>query len=229
MNVIVFGATGMVGQGVLRECLLDPGVERVLAVGRRPTGQKNDKLRELVRDDLTDYAGVADELAGYDACFFCLGISSAGMSEADYRKVTYDIAVAAARALVERSPAMTFVLVSGAGSDGTGKSRTMWARVKGEAENAILALHFRGKYVFRPAVIRPMHGITSRTTSYRVLYAMMRPIFPVLGAIIPGNVTTTERVGRAMLYVARNGWSKPILENADINAVAAADAERATG
>jgi uncharacterized protein YbjT (DUF2867 family) len=222
MKVIVFGATGMVGQGALRECLLDAGVERVLTVGRRATGQEHDKLRELVVDDLTDYSRVGDELAGYDACFFCLGVSSAGMSESEYRRVTYDIAVAAARVLVEKNPGMTFVFVSGAGTDSTGKSRTMWARIKGEAENAILAMPFKGKYAFRPAFIRPMHGITSRTRAYRILYAILWPLFPIVNALFPRQVTTTERVGRAMLNVARHGAAKTVLENDDIN-VAAAD------
>jgi hypothetical protein len=220
MKVIVFGATGMVGQGVLRECLLDPGVEHVLTIGRSATGQKNDKLRELVCPDLTDYSGVAGELSGYDACFFCLGVSSTGMSEPDYRRVTYDIAVAAARTLVEKNPGMTFIFVSGAGTDPTGKSRTMWARVKGQAESAILALPFKGKYVFRPAFIRPKHGITSRTRSYRILYAIFRPLFPLLNALFPRYVTTTERVGRAMLNVARHGAAKAVLESADIDAAA---------
>src|SRR5579883_3414043 len=150
MRVVLFGATGMVGGGVLRECLLDPGVERVLSIGRRPSGQTHDKLRELVLPDLADYSGVAADLAGQDACFFCLGVSSAGMSEADYRRVTHDIAVAAGRALLAASPQATFVFVSGAGTDGTGKSRTMWARVKGETENAILDMGFRRAYAFRP-------------------------------------------------------------------------------
>jgi uncharacterized protein YbjT (DUF2867 family) len=221
MNVILFGATGMVGQGVLRECLLDPGVERVLAIGRGPSGKSDPKLRDLVMKDLTDYAAVAADLAGYDACFFCLGVTSTGMTEADYRKVTVDIAAAAARTLVEKNPQMTFVYVSGAGSDSTGKSRTMWARVKGEGENAILSLPFKGKFVFRPAFIRPLHGITSRTASYRVLYAVIRPFVPVIVALFPKHVTTTERVGRAMLSVARNGHPKAILENADIDAAGA--------
>jgi uncharacterized protein YbjT (DUF2867 family) len=220
MKVILFGATGMVGQAALRECLLDPGVERVLTVGRSPTGQTHDKLQELVHANLTDYSPIAGKLAGYDACFFCLGISSAGMSEADYRRVTVDIAVAAARTLVKESPAMTFIFVSGTGADATGKSRTMWARVKGEAENAILALPFKAAYVFRPAFIRPMHGITSRTRSYRVLYAVIRPFVPLVSALLPGQVTTTERLGRAMLQVARNGAPKRTLESPDINAAA---------
>jgi uncharacterized protein YbjT (DUF2867 family) len=222
MKVILFGATGMVGQGVLRECLLDQGVERVLAVGRSATGKSDPKLRDLVLPDLTDYSAVAGQVAGYDACFFCLGVSSAGMSEADYRRVTVDIAVAAARTLVDKSPQMTFVFVSGAGSDSTGKSRTMWARVKGEAENAILALPFKGKFVFRPAFIRPMHGIKSRTASYRVLYAIFAPLVSVLSALFPRHVTTSERVGLAMLAVARHGHVKAILENVDIDAAGAA-------
>jgi uncharacterized protein YbjT (DUF2867 family) len=218
MKVMAFGATGMIGQGVLRECLLDPGVERVLAVGRSATGQKHEKLREIVHANLTNYARIASEFAGYDACFFCLGISSAGMSEADYRRVTYDIAIAAARILVDTNPGMTFVFVSGAGSDRTGKSRTMWARVKGEAETAILALPFAGKYVFRPAFVRPEHGIRSRTASYRALYAIARPLVPLMSACFPRYFTTTGRVARAMLNVARHGFSKAVLENDDINA-----------
>ncbi|GAC1352469.1 MAG: epimerase [Polyangiales bacterium] len=212
----------MIGQGVLRECLIDPSVERVLAVGRSATGQKHDKLRELVHKDLTNYAGVAAELSGYDACFFCLGVSSAGMSETDYRRVTYDIAVAAASTLVEKNANMTFIFVSGAGSDETGKSRMMWARVKGETENAILKFPFREKFVFRPAFVRPLHGITSRTRAYRAAYAVVGPIFPLLNALFPRSVTTTERVARAMLHVARRGYRKAILENDAINAAAGA-------
>jgi uncharacterized protein YbjT (DUF2867 family) len=221
MNVVIFGATGMVGQAALRESLLDAGVERVLTIGRKATGQKHDKLRELSRADLTDYSGMAGELTGYDACFFCLGVSSSGMSEADYRRVTVDIAVAAGRALVAVNPGMTFVFVSGTGTDSTGTSSTMWARVKGEAENAVFALPFKAVYAFRPAFIRPMHGITSRTPSYRVLYAVLRPIVPIVTALFPRQATTTEKIGRAMLNVARHGAPKRILDTPDINAAAA--------
>jgi len=221
MKVVIFGATGMIGQGALRECLVAPDVERVLLVGRRASGQVHAKLDELVVPDLADYSGVAAELAGYDACFYCLGVSAAGMSEADYRRVTVDFAVAAARALLEKNPGMTFVFVSGAGTDATGKSRTMWARVKGEAENAILALPFARACAFRPAFVRPMHGATSRTRSYRILYALTWPIHPLLGVLFPRHVTTTELVGRAMLNVARHGAPKAVLENHDINALGA--------
>ncbi len=220
MRVIVVGATGMIGQGVLRECLLDPGVERVLTIGRSGTGQTHEKLRELVLPDLTRYESVSAELTGYDACFFCLGVSSAGTSENDYRRITHDIAVAAARALVAASPGMTFVFVSGAGTNA--QSKTMWARIKGETENEILAMPFARKFVFRPAFVRPMHGITSRTKAYRVLYAVLRPVVPLVAALAPGQVSTTEKVGRAMLRVARRGFDKAILENADINAAAEA-------
>lgn len=221
MKVILFGATGMVGQGVLRECLLDPEVEAVLAIGRRPSGTQSPKLADLVLSDLYDFTPVAEKLTGYDACFFCLGVTSVGATEADYRRVTRDIPAAAGRVLAERNPGMTFVLVTGRGTDATGTSKTMWARVKGEAENAILALPFKGKYVFRPGFIQPLHGITSRTPSYRVLYAVFSWVVPILRWLAPESMTTTERVGRAMLNVARRGYSKPVLETADINAAAA--------
>jgi uncharacterized protein YbjT (DUF2867 family) len=219
MKVILFGATGMVGQGVLRECLLDPDVERVLAVGRSPTGQQHAKLQELVHKDLSDFSTVEESLTGYDACFFCLGISSAGMTEEEYRRVTYDIAMAAARTLVRLNPDMTFIFVSGAGTDSTEKGRTMWARVKGETENALSRLPFKATYMFRPAFIQPMHGATSKTESYRLLYRVLGPLFPVIKALFPKYVTTTEAVGRAMLRVAKRGAPQRVLENQDIHAL----------
>lgn len=222
MKVILFGATGMVGQGVLRECLLDADVERVLAVGRSATGQQHAKLQEFVHKDLFDFSSVEESLTGYDACFFCLGVSSAGMTEQDYRRVTYDITMAAARILVKRNPGMTFVFVSGAGTDSTGRGRSMWARVKGETENALLEVPFKAAYMFRPALIRPLHGITSKTRSYRILYAVTGPLFPVMRALFPKYVTTTEEVGRAMLHVAKRGAPKRVLENEDIRALGAA-------
>ena len=218
MKVIVFGATGMIGQGVLRECLLDRDVDAVLAVGRSATGQQHPKLREIVHRDLLDLAPVADELAGYDACFFCLGVSSAGMSEADYRRVTYDLTLSAAQLLAARNPDMTFIYVSGMGTDS--KGRAMWARVKGETEDALLALPLRA-YMMRPGFIQPMHGIRSRTRLYALLYVVAAPLFPILRRLFPNAVTTTGRVGRAMIELARSGAPERVLESRDINAVAA--------
>jgi uncharacterized protein YbjT (DUF2867 family) len=220
MKVILFGATGMVGQGVLRECLLDPEVERILAVGRRTTGQQHDKLRELVHQDFSDFSGITNELAGYDACFFCLGVSSAGMNERDYRKLTYDITIAAAQALVAQNPDLTFVYVSGLGTDSSERGRTMWARVKGETENALLGMGFKAAYMFRPGYIQPLHGVASRTRLYRWLYAVMAPFYPVWKALLPKYVTTTELVGRAMIRVAKVGAPERVIENRDINAIA---------
>lgn len=224
MRVIIFGATGMIGQGVLRECLLDPGVETVLTIGRSATGKEHPKLHELVLPDLHDYSGVADKLTGYDACYFCLGVASAGMKEDDYRRITRDIPAAAGAVLAERNPNMTFILVSGRSTDSTEKGPVMWARVKGAAENAIFALPFKGKYAFRPGLIQAKHGAKSRTTLYRVAYTLMAPIVPLLRALNPNSVSTTERIGRAMLNVTRRGYPKQVLETADIEAAASLDA-----
>jgi uncharacterized protein YbjT (DUF2867 family) len=217
MNVLIFGATGMVGQGVLRECLLDPRVQRVLVVGRSAVGQQHPKLREIVRQNLLDLSGLEADLATADACFFCLGVSAAGMSEERYTRITYDLTLSVAQTLVRVNPAMTFIYVSGTSTDGTERGRVMWARVKGRTENALMRLPFRAAYMFRPAAIMPMHGITSRTTWYRVLYAITRPLWPVLRRLAPDYVTTTERVGQAMINVAANGAPTRVIENPDIN------------
>jgi uncharacterized protein YbjT (DUF2867 family) len=223
MKVILFGATGMVGQGVLRECLLDPEVERVFMIVRSATGQRHEKLQEQVHENFFDFSSIGSKLSGYDACFFCLGVSSAGMSEVDYQHVTYDITLAAAKTLVERNAAMTFIYVSGAGTDSTERGRTMWARVKGRTENALLELPFRRAYMFRPAFIQPRNAVTSKTRSYRALYAVLGPLFPVLRALLPKYVTTTEQVGRAMLEAAKNGAPKTVLESPDIIELAGRD------
>lgn len=216
MKVVLFGATGMIGQGVLRECLLDPDVTSVLAVGRASTGRRHEKLREIRHGDFTDFTAIADEFAGRDACFFCLGVSSVGMSEAEYRRVTYDFTVAAARTFAEQSPGAVFVYVSGQGTDSAGRS--MWARVKGETENALLGLPLRA-FLLRPGYIQPTHGARSKTTLYRLAYAVIGPFFPVLSRVFPRQVTTTDRLGRAMISIARNGSPKRVLETADINAL----------
>jgi uncharacterized protein YbjT (DUF2867 family) len=222
VRVILFGATGMIGQGVLRECLLAPDVESVLAIVRTGTGAAHAKLREVTHADFTDLAPLERELAGHDACFFCLGVSSAGKSEAEYTRVTYDFTMAAASVLVRLNPGMTFVYVSGAGTDASGRGRIMWARVKGRTENALLALPFKAAYMFRPGLIQPLHGIVSRTRGYRVFYAVTRPLLPVLKALFPGSITTTEQLGRAMIQAARDGAPKRILDTRDINALAKA-------
>jgi uncharacterized protein YbjT (DUF2867 family) len=227
VKVIVVGASGMVGQGVLRECLLDPGVERVLVVGRRALGRTDAKLVERTVPDLTDLSAIEGELAGYDACFFCIGVTSAGLTEEAYRKVTYDITVAFAKTLARLDPGMTFVFVSGGGTDSTEKGRVMWARVKGAAENVVLEAGFKAAYMFRPGLIQPLHGITSRTRVYRILYAWLSPLVSLLRLLFPRSVTTTENVGRAMLEAARRGAPQTILENRDINALAASAPPRA--
>jgi uncharacterized protein YbjT (DUF2867 family) len=219
MKVIIFGATGMVGAGVLRECLLDPGAENVLTVGRNATRQKHEKLREIVHKNLVDLSAIEEELRGYDACFFCLGVTSMGMTEGEYRKVTYDIAMEAAETLVKLNPGMTFVFVSGAGTDTSERGRVMWARVKGATENALLRLPFKGAYMFRPAAIQPLHGIKSKTRWYQLVYDALWPVLSLAKRVLPQYVTTTEQVGKAMLAVARRDGGRGVLESKDINAI----------
>ena len=218
MNVVVFGATGMVGQGVLRECLLDPGIESVVTVGRRATGQQHEKLREIVLPDVSDLSSVEGEMAGMDACMFCLGVTSAGLSEEEYTRVTHDLTLSVARTLASANPDMTFLFISGQGSDSSERGRVMWARVKGRTENALLAMPFGAVYVFRPGGIIPLHGVTSRTAWIRIALALTRPLYWLFRRF-PGVVTTSEQLGRAMIAVARNGYPRRVLETRDINAV----------
>jgi uncharacterized protein YbjT (DUF2867 family) len=217
MRVVLFGATGMVGQGVLRECLLDPDVESVVSIGRGLTGQQHPKLRELSHSNFLDFSAIEDKLSGFDACFFCLGVSSAGMTEEQYERITYGFTLAAAQVLARLNANMTFVYVSGMGTDSAEHGRNMWARVKGKTENELLRLPFRAAYMFRPGAIVPLHGVKSKTKLYRVFYVLLGPLLPVLQARFPKYVTTTEQIGRAMLKVAKQGWPKPVLENSDIN------------
>jgi uncharacterized protein YbjT (DUF2867 family) len=217
MRVILTGATGMVGQGVLRECLLDPGVTDVLSIGRNPIHQQNPKLRELIVPDLAVLSGNEPEVTGYDACFFCAGVSSVGMSEEKYTHLTYDLTLSFARTLAPLNPAMTFIYVSGASTDSTEKGRSMWARVKGRTENALLRLPFKAAYMFRPGFIQPLHGIRSKTPLYQFIYDLAAPLTRLLKDRLPKYITTTEQIGRAMLAVARNGYPKTILDPEDIN------------
>ena len=220
MNVLVFGATGMIGQGVLRECLLDPGVKLVATIGRTATGQQNPKLREIVHKDLSNYAAIEEKFSGFDACFFCLGISASGTTEETYTRVTYDITIAAAETLCRLNPKMTFIYVSGASTDSSEKGRMMWARVKGKTENALLRMPFAAAYMFRPGFIEPAHGEISRTKLYRTLYNLMKPLLPAIRRAFPNQILTTEQIARAMLNLTRRPYPKHILEVPDIRAAA---------
>ncbi|RZS44212.1 semialdehyde dehydrogenase family protein [Herbihabitans rhizosphaerae] len=223
MKVIIFGATGMVGQGVLRECLRDERVREVLVVGRTKVGREHAKLREITLPDLSelvDRPGAKEELSGYDACFFCLGVSATGVNEEAYRKITYDLTLSVARALSTWNPDLTFVYVSGQGTDSSEKGRLMWARVKGKTENDLLALPMN-TYLFRPGYIQPLHGITSKTRLYRALYRVTVPLYPLLRRLAPHQITTTEQLGRAMIAVAADGAHRHHLHARQINEAAA--------
>ena len=217
MRVIIFGATGMVGQGVLRECLIDPGIERVVVVGRSPTGVRNAKLTEIIHDDFTDYSAIEAQLTGFDACFFCLGVSSIGMSEERYRHLTYDITLAAATTLARLNPQMIFTYVTGAGTDSTEQGSRMWARIKGKTENDLLKLPFKAAFMFRPGVIQPLHGVRSKTAWVQAVYDVTWPLWSVLRRLAPRLVTSTEQIGRGMIRVAREGYPRKVLEMEHIN------------
>jgi uncharacterized protein YbjT (DUF2867 family) len=189
-------------------------------VARAPTGQRHDKLAELLHEDFLDFNPIAEQLTGYDACFFCLGISSTGLDEADYRRVTYEYTLAAAELLARRNPQMTFIYVSGAGTDASEKGRSMWARVKGQTENALARLPFKATFMFRPGYIQPLHGIKAKTRLYRLIYAVAGPLYPLWKVLFPRMVTTTEKIGRAMINVAARGAPGRIVESGDINALA---------
>ena len=219
MKVILFGATGMVGQGVLRECLVDASVESVLVVGRSPTGQHHAKLHEVLHQDFTNFSAIESELKGYDACFFCLGVSSVGMDAERYRHLSYDVTMAAAKTLVALNPGMVFTYVTGRSTDSTEQGPVRWARVKGKTENDLLKLPFKAAYMFRPAGIQPLHGVRSKTAWVQAIYVVAAPLLTLLNRVAPKYMTTSEQVGRAMIKVARDGYPKAVLESEDINAV----------
>lgn len=224
MKVILTGATGMVGRGALLECLDSPDVDKVLVVNRHTLGLSHPKLEEVLLGDFFDLASVEGKLAGYQACFFCLGVSSAGMSEEKYSHLTYDLTLGFAKAAARRSPGMTFLYVSGQGTDSTEKGRVMWARVKGRTENALLKLASDGvlkaAYMFRPGFIRPMRGVRTRTPMYAFFIALGRPFFPLLMRF-PSVATSSDRVGKAMIRIVKEGFAKPHVETADINRLGA--------
>lgn len=218
MKVIITGATGMVGRGVLLECLESDAVASVLVVGRRPVGLSHPKLKELVLADFSKTHEIGAELAGYDACFYCVGVSSMGLSEADYGKITRDLTLDFARVVAEVSPEMTFCYLTASGTDAA--SKTMWARIKGETENALLALPFASAYMFRPAYIHPMKGVKSRVAAYNALLVMTRHLYPLIRVLFPKHSTTSENIGKALVAAARKGYERPIVESDDINVLA---------
>ncbi|PTA72735.1 MULTISPECIES: NAD(P)H-binding protein [unclassified Stenotrophomonas] len=228
MKVLLFGATGMVGQGVLRECLAASDVQAVTAVGRTSVGMQAPKLRDLVHSDLFNLADIATSLKGFDACFFCLGVSSAGLSEAVYTRLTYDLTLTVANLLVQLNPKMTFIYVSAAGADASGREGKGWARVKGNTESALFNIPFRAVYVFRPLVIQPLHGARSKNTPLRLFYQVTSPALSLLRWLKPRAVLTTETMGQAMLNVTRLGVpAAAVLSPAQIYAAAATRSERA--
>ena len=216
MKAIVFGASGMVGQSVLRECIMNPAVSHVTAPGRSPIPFINPKFANITHNDFMNYAAVAKRLKGLDVCFYCLGVASAGLSEAEYQKITCDYTLAAAKTLLKINPKITFVFISGTGADSTEKGRVMWARIKGKTENELFKMKFKKVYALRPAFIQPMDGIKSRTRLYRWLYILFWPLMPLIKLLAPKSVITTRALGKLMIRIAGEGAPKRLLESADM-------------
>lgn len=221
MKVIMVGSSGMIGKGALLECLDDSRVQNVVAINRSALGISHLKFSEILHTDFTDFTSIANQLSGYDACFFCLGVSAVGMKEVDYRKITYDYTLAAARTLHHLNPNMTFIYVSGKGTDSTEKSSMMWARVKGKTENDVLNLGFKQAFMFRPGAIIPHRGIKSRTPLYQFLLNILGWLLYVIRWVSPDSITDTTKIGRAMINVHVKGYPKQIIDPVDINTLAA--------
>jgi uncharacterized protein YbjT (DUF2867 family) len=220
MNIVLFGATGMVGGGALLECIADARVNAILAVARSPIGRSHPKLREVRHVDFFNYDSLATEFATCDACFFCLGVSSVNLDEATYTRLTYDVTLAAARTMVAANPRMTFCYVSGMGTDSSERGRIMWARVKGKTENALRALPFKATFMFRPGYIQPVDGVRSKTGWIHGITSALAPLYPLVHRMMPYSTTTTANVGRALIQVAASGYFKPVLSPGDINRLA---------
>jgi len=218
LKVIITGSTGMVGKGVLLECIDSPDVESILVINRSPVDGKHPKVKEIIHKDFFDWSGIRDQLSGYNTCFFCMGVSSAGMKEADYKRMTYDLTLGFAKVVLFLNPDMTFCYVSGAGTDTSEEGRMMWARVKGKTENDLLSLGFKAAYMFRPGYIHPMRGIKSKTPLYNAFYTVLKPMYPLLKRM-PKYVTDNAIIGKAMIKVALSGYSKKVLESIDINSI----------
>ena len=211
IKAIITGATGMVGEGVLLACLDHPDVEQVLVINRKPGEVSHAKLREIIHTDFFDLAPIASQLTGYNACFFCLGVSSVGVSKEDYRRTTYDLTLNVAQLLVKSNPEMTFCYVTGAGTDSSEQGRVAWANVKGATENALMRL-FKHAYMFRPGFMKASPG-QKNVKSY---YTYIAWLYPIGRAVYPAGFCTLQEVGRAMINAAGKGYPKQILEVKDI-------------
>jgi uncharacterized protein YbjT (DUF2867 family) len=222
LKAIIFGSTGMIGRAVLLECLDDDRVESILLINRRPAGITHNKIKEIIHNDFLDFSSLVKEFSGYNTCFFCLGISSVGLNETLYYQTTYEITMKAADALIQAGQEITFCYVSGAGTDSSEKGKIMWARVKGKVENTLLSMPFKSAYMFRPGFVQPMKGLKSRTKGYNVFYILFKPLYYVLKPF-KGAVTDTSILGKAMIQVALYGYGSDILNNTDINKMAAPD------
>jgi uncharacterized protein YbjT (DUF2867 family) len=218
MKVILYGATGMIGQIALRESLLDPEVEQVVAIVRKPTGKQHSKYQEIVLPDISDLSSIKKKVTGFDACLYLIGVSSTGMTEADYTRITNEMTIKAAKQLVQLNPNMKIVYVSGMGADSTEQGKEMWARVEGKTENTLLGMPFGAAYMLRPGAILPMHGVRSKTTSYRILYNMIKPLNPLLKRM--KTVVTSEQLGQVIVHLAKKGTTKEVLERVQLKQLA---------
>ncbi|MFA6597495.1 MAG: NAD-dependent epimerase/dehydratase family protein [Ignavibacteriaceae bacterium] len=216
IKAIITGATGMVGEGVLHECLLHSEVESVLVINRKPCGVQHNKLKEIIHKDFFDLSRIEEQLAGYNACYFCAGVSSVGKNENEYKHITYDLTMNFANTLLKQNSEMTFCYVSGVGTDSTEKGRSMWGRIKGKTENDLIKLPFKAAYMFRPGYIQPIKGLKNRYRAYKIL----APFYPVWNILFPKYVITLEELGIAMINVVVKGYEKNILECQDIRVMA---------
>ena len=214
LKVIVTGATGMVGEGVAHECLLNENVDQVLIINRKPSGMSHAKLKEIILPDFFNLSAIENQITGYNACFFCLGVSSVGMSEADYTRVTYDLTMNVARTLSRLNPDMTFCYISGAGTNEHGK--LMWARVKGKTETDLTKLPFKSIYNFRPGIIEPTKGLKNTLKPYRYIGWLL----PLIRLVLPNSICSLRELGLAMIHSAEVGYEKQILEVKDIKKLA---------
>ena len=215
MRIVIYGASGMVGRGTLNQSLSASDVEKVIIVVRRSLNIQHEKLSEIVISDLNQTHDL-DMIKNFDACFYCLGVSASGMTEAQYSAINYDLTINIAKALQANNPDMTFVYISGAGTDSTEQGKIMWARVKGKTENTLKSMNFKAVYLFRPAMIQPLDGIESQTTSYRIFYKLLKPFFPIIQRVAPNALLTTQSIADAMLNAVRFGYHTEILEVKDI-------------